>query len=222
MEEADRPRASVFSMMALHRIVVRIASKATTLAAIVAAATIVAGVLLIFADERKLDAGPQLRTELAALDTKLTEVEARIEQLQVDIPPEQERVLRSEKVIAQLEQLKSTWDWLVGNREQQRANAKRIEDMQAFHAKAAARVAELQQELRRMRWERDGHVMERDAVAKRLREEEARQATWNHRWWQVWLRVRGWIAIALGGYLLVFAAVPAWWRQRRLRGEAGV
>src|SRR6185436_316362 len=116
---------------------------------------------------------PHLREERAALEGKLTEVQKRSETISAQIPPEQDRVARSEKIIRQLEELQSTWDRVVGNRAQQKANAERLENVRKLHETAVARVAELQQELARSKWERDGYEIERTRIEAQLRVFEA-------------------------------------------------
>ncbi|HYD83314.1 MAG TPA: hypothetical protein VEA63_04665, partial [Opitutus sp.] len=98
--------ASKSAMAVVYHFVLRVARKAPLAIAAVAVLLIGAGAAVLFVDEQALKAGPRLRGELAAVEAKLAAVQDRIEQIQVDIPPEQQRVLRSEKVIEQLKQLK--------------------------------------------------------------------------------------------------------------------
>jgi hypothetical protein len=166
------------------------------------------GLWLFVHDQPELNLEPRLRAERAMLDGKVAEVQQRSDSIAAQIPPEQDRVVKSEKVIRQLEELQSTWDMLVGNRAQQRANAERLKHLQALHAAAVARVAELQQELARTKWERDGYEIERTRIDAQLRIVEAKKAGIFYYFRRAWLRLRAWTCIGLALYLLG----PILWR----------
>lgn len=205
-------------MQALHRLIRRVADKAIPVVAIAALTLAALGLYFFINDESDLNREPRLRRELAQLDAELAAVQQRIDQLEVDLVPAKSRVVQADKVIAQREQIKNTWSWFTGNREQQKANEEQLERMQAFRADAAAKLADVQQELRRVRWERDGRQIERDRVTDALREEEARQATFSYYLQRAWLRSRSWIFLGAAAYLFVPVLLPAAfkrWREGR-------
>ncbi|HWL16661.1 MAG TPA: hypothetical protein VNR00_13720 [Opitutus sp.] len=205
-------------MQALHRLIRRVADKAIPVVAIAALTLAALGLYFFINDESDLNREPRLRRELAQLDAELAAVQQRIDQLEVDLVPAKSRVVQADKVIAQREQIKNTWSWFTGNREQQKANEEQLERMQAFRADAAAKLSDVQQELRRVRWERDGRQIERDRVTDALREEEARQATFSYYLQRAWLRSRSWIFLGAAAYLFVPVLLPAAfkrWREGR-------
>lgn len=176
------------------------------------------GLWLFVHDRPELNLEPRLRAERATLDRKLAEVQQRSDAVAAQIPPEQDRIAKSEKIIRQLEELQSTWDMLVGNRAQQRANAERLKHLQTLHATAVARVAELQQEVARTKWERDGYEIERTRVDAQLRIVEAKKAGFFYYFRRAWLRLRAWTCIGVGIYLLGpilwRIAIARWWPPR--------
>lgn len=206
-------------MLRLHALICRAAEKAV-IVALVAALLLAGAAAYFFAnDAQSLGTEARWRAELTRLDEQKDETQRQIEALEIEIPPEKERVVRSENVVKQLRQLKSTWGWLGVNRAQERANAERLEKMEAFHADAVAKLTELQQELRRLRWARDGYEIERDRLAAKLAAEEARKASLGHLWSRVWQRMRGWLLLGAAVYLIGLVVMPVWWRRRN-RGRA--
>ena len=134
------------------------------------------GFWLFKQDQANLNFEKQLRGERSVLNAKIAEAEERIPPIAAEILPEQDKVAQSEESIRQLEDLQSTWDRLVGNRAQQRANAERLEKMRATHATAISRVAELQQQVARAKWERDNDESERTRIDSQLRVAESHSA----------------------------------------------
>jgi hypothetical protein len=202
-------------MQALHRLIRRVAEKAIPVVVIAALALAAVGLYFFINDESDLNREPRLRQELARIDAELAAVQQRIDQLEVDLVPAKTRVVQADKVIAQREQIKSTWSWFTGNREQQKANEEQLERMQTLRADAAAKLAGIQQELRRARWERDGSQIERDRITEALREEEARRETFSYYLERAWLRSRSWIFLGAAAYLFVPVLLPAVFKRWR-------
>ena len=179
----------------------------------------VLGMWLFTMDRPRLNLENRLREQRAEFDAKLSEAEERIETVAVQIPPEQEKVAQSEKTIRQLEELQGTWDRLVGSRAQQRANAERIAGLRKLNAISIARVAELQQQVARARWERANHEIERTRLDSLLRAEDSRKADALYRIHRGWLRIRAWLCFGVSLYLLgpvlVPIAVEQWRRKKR-------
>lgn len=201
--------------MKIQPSLIRGATTRTILALVIAALGVgVLGLWLFVHDRPELELEPRLRAERATLDQKLAAVQQRSDTIAAQIPAEQDRVTKSEKVIRQLEELQSTWDMLVGNRAQQRANAERLEHIRKLRAAAVARVAEFQQEVTRTKWERDGYEIERSRVDGQLRIVEAKKAGISYYFRRAWLRLRAWTCIGVAIYLLG----PILWRLAIARG----
>ena len=149
----------------------------------------------------------------------MIEAEKRIESLSPQIAPEEQKVAQTEKIIRQLEELQSTWDLVSPNRAQQRANRERLESMQALHATTVAKVAELQNEIARAKWERDTHEIERARIDSQLRVTEAAKAGSGYWIRRGWVAARSWICFAVALYLLGPIMVPMILAQRRRRNE---
>src|SRR5687768_6833292 len=103
----------------------RASTRATISIVMAALAIAVLGGWLFRHDRSKLDFEFRLREQRAALESKIDEAGQRIGSFSALIPPEQEKVVQTEKIIRQLEELQSTWDRFIGNRAQQRANNER-------------------------------------------------------------------------------------------------
>jgi hypothetical protein len=154
------------------------------------------------------------------LDEKIKAAEQRAETIAAEIPPEQQRVAESEKIIRQLEELQTTWNLVSRNRAQQRANAERLRDLRTTNETAVARLAELQQQVARAKWERESYEIERTRIGSTLRMEEARRAGAGYRLQRAWLSVRSWLCFGGALYLMGFILLPIAREQWR-RGDHG-
>lgn len=205
-------------MRVLHRAIYRFVEKTGVLAAIGALLLALAGVFFLVNDRAVLNARSQLRAQLEAAQARCTVADERVEQLEIEIPPLKERVLRAEKVVAQLKQLKSTWAWFTGQAAQQRTNQERLAKIEALQTETAAKLVELQQELRRARWERNSLDIERERLAAQVRQEERERSTAVYRLTRWWLQTRGWLCLAAALYLSVGVLMPLVldrWRKAR-------
>lgn len=177
----------------------------------------VVGVWLQVHDRPELNREVSLRAKRTVLDAKLVDVEKRSVALATAIPYEENRVVQTEKNIRQLSELQSTWSLLTGNRAQQKANAERIEQMQASHAASVARIAELQQDLSSAQSEREKHEIERERIEAELRVIQADKASALYHVRRAGLRLRAWIvlgaAIGFGGAAFRIAFVRRWKRR---------
>jgi|GEM_PF-2145129 len=206
----------------LHRSILRAAAFAPAMALSVGVVVTAGGGWLIASDRVKMQEERSAQMERAILDEKIARTQRRIEQLEVELPPEQERALRAEKLAGELKNLTNTWNWFGGNREQQRLNRERLENVEAMHVEAAAKATALQQELQRLRWEGEALQVEREKIDARVRAEEERRASAWYRVRETWLMGRGWMAMAAGVYLAGAVLVQAGARRWRSRRAAAV
>ncbi len=202
----------------MHRSIARIASlaPAVTLGAGVVAVGL--GAWLGVADLTTVKEERGARMQQAILEEKMARGQQRIEQLEVELPPEQERAMRAEKLAGELKNLTSTWSWFGGNREQQRLNRERLQKVEALHVASSAKTTALQQELQRLRWEAEALTAERARIEAMVRaDDERRSGVW-FRAVEVFVVLRGWVVVAAGMYLvgtvLVQAAVRRWGSRR--------
>ncbi|MSU69352.1 MAG: hypothetical protein EXS39_00945 [Opitutaceae bacterium] len=143
-----------------------------------------------------------LGSERAPVNQAVDNVRERMDRLSAELSAEQERTRRAAKIIAQLEDLQSTWDHYVGNREQQTANAEQLARMTNLRDDAAERAAALQQEFKRTTWERDGLELARGSIDARLQAAENNRAAVGHYLRLAWHRLQGWIISGLALYYL--------------------
>jgi hypothetical protein len=201
-------------MKSLHNFLVRAAKRAPVVVLVLGLLVAASGGWSVIRDQHALREDLELRARHGALLGAVEAAESRIAEVEASIPAEQDRVVRSEKLVTQLRQLTRTWEWFAGNREQQRLNQERLKKMEALHADAAANLASKQEELRRLRWERDGDRMEVQRIESQLRFSEAEKRGSGYRLSRVWLQVRGWIVVGLAAYILgpvlAVASVRRW------------
>jgi chromosome segregation ATPase len=154
----------------------------------------------------------QLQTlgeERARLHAALADIHARMDRISGEITVEHDRSQKADKVISQLKELQSTWDRLVGNREQQQANEEQLARMRKLRADATEHGAALQQELKRSTWERDGLEITRASIDERLSAVEHDGSAAGHYLHLAWSRLEGWIIAGLGLYYLAWAFLRA-------------
>lgn len=132
----------------------------------------------------------------------LVDVDHRLEKQLQSIAAEKERAAQAEKIIVKLEDLESTWDKLIGNPEQQAANAAQIERMQQLRGDALAKVEELQREYTRTTWARDGLEVALGRLDAQIVKVEAQRSKVAHYLMQAWEKMRWWLVGALALYFL--------------------
>lgn len=95
----------------------------------------------------------------AALRESVAQANQRIDRLSLDIAAERKRAEQAGRIAAGLREQESAWDRLVGNPEQQNANAERLARMERVHADALARIAAAENEATRLTWRRDAQEL---------------------------------------------------------------
>lgn len=130
-------------------------------------------------DEWRHDLVRTITGEKAKTQTALADVRQRMDKISAEIAAEQERGRQTDKVIAQLKALSSTWDKLTGN-EQQKSNDAQLAKMTALRATITAKVSQLQQDFTHATWERDGLEIAINKIDVRLREAQAHQSKIMH------------------------------------------
>ncbi|MBI5769055.1 MAG: hypothetical protein HZA93_14770 [Verrucomicrobia bacterium] len=163
-------------------------------------------------DEWRRDVVRSINGERTKVKEALADVHKRMDRISAEITAEQDRGKQADKVIGQLRELESTWDKLVGNREQQRSNAEQLAKMTELRLGITAKVQALQQEFTRTTWERDGLEIALGKVEVRLKEAEEKQSrvlhylerAWEHPVGRGWLTlpVKWWVYVTLAVYFL--------------------
>ncbi len=140
--------------------------------------------------------------ERAQVKAALGDVEVRLAQNQADIAAAQERIRQIDSIVQRLKELESTWDKVVGNREQQEANAAQLQRMGELHREAVAELTRLQTQLTRTTWERDGLQVALGRLDIRLQEVNTQRSRFVHYVQDLWARTRFWILLTLAVYFL--------------------
>jgi hypothetical protein len=221
---AETRRDNMFTVIA--RFLRWIVEKFAAAALIVALGLVACSLWLFLRDNVDFDQWRQgvvraINGERAKTKAALDDVHKRMDRISAEITAEQERGKQADKVIAQLKELESTWDRLIGNREQQKANAEQIERLSALRVTLTAKTQTLQREFTRTTWERDGLEIalgKLDVQLKAAEENQSRvlhylDSAWNYRIGPGWtfgletnppLRwpMKVWIGVFLGVYFL--------------------
>ena len=140
--------------------------------------------------------------ERAQVKAALGDVEVRLAQNQADIAAAQERIRQIDSIVQRLKALESTWDKVVGNREQQEANAAQLQRMGELRREAVAELTRLQTQLTRTTWERDGLQVALGRLDIRLQEVNTQRSRFVHYVQDLWARTRFWILLTLAVYFL--------------------
>lgn len=238
MTGAYSPATADDNMLTLLKFSRWVVEKTAAIALIVALGLAATGLWLFLRDnvdfdQWRADTVRALTGERGRFAAALEDVHKKMDRIAAEITAEQEKGKATDKVIAQLRELESTWDRLVGNREQQKSNAEQRAKMSRLRADVTTRVAALQQEFTRTTWERDGLEVALGKVDVRLREADANRSKLMHYLERAWWRARWWVGVTVALYflgptagkvILFFWVAPLIARGRpvRLAGGEGV
>jgi len=159
-------------------------------------------------DRSRADLVASMTVERDQLRATRAEVEARLASLQSDIINQEERVQRAAKVVSTLRELESWWDRLIGNPEQQKANADQIRRMEELSASASSQLLELRRALVQTTWEREGVDLALNRAEQRLQNELQSESRVVHYWRRAWDQSRVYVITALA--LFIFG--PSLWK----------
>lgn len=140
--------------------------------------------------------------ERAQVKAALADVELRLAQTQAAIVATEARLRQIDSISQRLKELESTWDKVVGNREQQEANAAQLQRMGELRREAAANLVRLQTQHTRTTWERDGLQIALGRLEVRLQEVDTQRSRFVHYVQDLWARTRFWILVTLAVYFL--------------------
>jgi hypothetical protein len=180
----------------------------TAAAGLILALGLAAGGLWLFLkdnvdfDQWRRDVVRTLNGERAKVQAALGDVQARLARIGAEIAAERAKAEQAGKVVEQLKALESTWDRLLGNPEQQRANAEQRARMESRQAAATARAETLQTEFTRTTWERDGLEIALGKKEAELEAARAKKSKVQHYLESAWARSKLWVIGALALYFL--------------------
>lgn len=142
-----------------------------------------------------------LTAERDQLQAVRNEIDARMAEMQSDIVNHEERVARATKVISTLRELESWWDRLVGNPDQQKANAAQIERMTALSAESTTALVDLRRTLLQLTWERDGLDLALTRLQGRIEAELQSESRAVHYARRAWEKSRVYVVTALALFI---------------------
>ena len=204
-------------MSFLLKLIRWILEKFAAAALMVVLGTIACGLWLFLKDNVEVEHWHQevrraLNGQRAETRAALDDVLQRMARISAAIAAQQERAKTADSAISRLRELESAWDRLVGNPEQQKANAQQLEKMTGLRLELQGKIQQLRRDLTRATWEKDGLEIALGKLDTRIASVEARQSrllqhvehTWNYPLGRGALRlpVKGWVLVFLGLYFL--------------------
>ncbi|HXA13977.1 MAG TPA: hypothetical protein VNW23_02525 [Opitutaceae bacterium] len=191
----------------LQRVAKRLAQKLAVGLLIGALVLAAGGFWLFLMDRVNFTAGKQefltkLNRDQQHTSAVLDDVNKQMAEMQAELAKQQAREQMLDKTIAELHKLRSWWDSWFGDREQQRAYADQLARDNQLKHDTAAREVELQRNLVRAQWEKDGLEIERGWLDKRIHAAETNQSRVVHYLMLAWDQMKWYAAVAIGLYFL--------------------
>jgi hypothetical protein len=153
-------------------------------------------------DLRRSELIRALSGETAKLRAALSDVEARMAATRVEIAAMQERAAQSARVAKELEALNSGFNRLTISSEQLRENTERLARMKQMEADSLKRVADLQEQLKRTQWEKDGLEIALGRMQVQLKTVEEQKSRVLHYAREAWARHGHHVLLLVGVYFL--------------------
>lgn len=189
-------------MAILIKILRWLVEKAAVAVAIVVLALVAYGLWLFLKDNvdfdlRRNELVLSLTGERAQIREALGEVNHRLELRVAEIAVEEGRLAQAGSVIDRLKALESTWDRLIANTEQQKANSEQMARMEALRAESRGKLEVLRREFQRTTWEKNGLELALGKLEVHLQEVEEQKSRFTEYVRLAWEKTRFWIITAL-------------------------
>lgn len=153
-------------------------------------------------DLRRLEIVRALTGETAKLRAALADVEARLAAMRVEAAAQQERAAQAAKVANELESLGGGLNRLTTDSAQLRENEERLARMRQMQADSLKRAAELQENLKRTQWEKDGLEIALGRMQLQLKAAEENKSKVVHYVREAWARHGPYVLLVVGLYFL--------------------
>lgn len=153
-------------------------------------------------DLRRLELVRALTGETAQLRAALSDVEARMAAMRVEVTAQQERAAQAAKVARELESLGGGLNRLTTGSDQLRENEERLARMRQMEAESLQRAAKLQETLKRTQWEKDGLEIALGRLQLQLRSAEENKSKVVHYVREAWQKHGPYVLLIVGLYFL--------------------
>lgn len=153
-------------------------------------------------DLRRLEIVRALTGETAKLQAALSDVEARMAAMRVEVTAQQGRAAQAAKVARELESLGGGLNRLTTGSDQLRENEERLARMRQMEAEALQRASELQEALKRTQWEKDGLEIALGRLHLQLKAAEENKSKVIHYVREAWIRHGPYVLLIVGLYFL--------------------
>jgi len=153
-------------------------------------------------DLRRLEIVRALTGETAKLRAALSDVEARMAAMRVEAAAQQERAAQAAKVANELEILGGGLNRLTTDSAQLRENDERLARMRQMQAESLKKTAELQDNLKRTQWEKDGLEIALGRMQLQLKSAEENKSKVVHYVREAWHKHGPYVLLIVGLYFL--------------------
>jgi hypothetical protein len=192
-------------LSSLKRLARRLALKLATGLLIVVLVLAAGGLGLFLGDKVDFTSGKKqflagLRNDRQHTAAELDDVNKRMAEMQAELASQQAREQMEDRAIAELRKLRSWWDSWFGDRERQRVYADQLAHDEQLKHDTVAREVELQRNLVRAHWEKDGIEIELGWLDKRIHAAETNRSRVVHYLLLAWEKVKWYAVAALGLY----------------------
>jgi len=153
-------------------------------------------------DLRRLEIVRALTGETAKLRAALSDVAARMAAMRVEAAAQQERAAQAARVANELESLGGGLNRLTTGSDQLRENGERLARMRQMQAESLKRAADLQENLKRTQWEKDGLEIALGRMQLQLKSVEANKSKVVHYVREAWIKHGPYVLLIVGLYFL--------------------
>lgn len=151
-------------------------------------------------DSRRSERVEQVRAERDRLATLHAAALAQIAALEAEAAEHERKIQQAGRVIETLRQLESWWDRILGNPEQQKANAEQIAKMEKMQTSLAATLNEVRRTLTHATWESEGMALSLARAEADLVDAEQTTSRAEHYLRLAWEKAGLYVIIALVSY----------------------
>lgn len=153
-------------------------------------------------DRHRLDLIRMLTGEDANLRAALSDVEGRMAAMRTEVTAQQERAEQAAKVARELENFTSGLNRLTTDAAQLRENDERLARMRQMEAESRKRVPELQENLKRTQWEKDGLEIALGRTQAQLKSAQENKSKALHYVREAWAKHGPYVLLIVGLYFL--------------------
>jgi hypothetical protein len=153
-------------------------------------------------DFRRLEIVRALTGETAKLKAAMSDVDARMAAMRIEVAAQQQRAAQAGKVVREIDAMTGGFSRLTTPSDQLRENETRMERMKEMENAALRRVLELEQSLKRTQWEKDGLEIALGRMQAQIKTAEESKSKVLHYAREAWAKYGNHVLAVIGIYFL--------------------